>query len=82
MSRAGARCRLGVAAAGVLLALVLGGCNGEQKAAELFETAEFEERQFNREHARELYSEIVEKHPDTEWAGKARARLQALDQAK
>jgi TolA-binding protein len=66
----------------LLAAVTLGGCGGEQKAAELFSTAEFEERQSNREHARELYDQIIRDYPDTEWAGKARTRLQALDQTK
>lgn len=84
MTRAG-RARGGLVAG--LFAALLGaaaavGCGGEQKAAELFSTAEFEERQFNRDHARELYLEIIQRYPDSEFAAKARARLQTLDQAK
>jgi len=54
-------------------------CGGGAK--ELLDTAEFEELQRNTTHARELYQEIVQKHPDSPEAAKAKARLQALDAA-
>ena len=54
-------------------------CGGGAK--ELLDTAEFEELQRNTTHARELYQEIVRKHPDSPEAAKARARLEALDAA-
>ena len=60
------------------LALVVA-CGGGAK--ELLDTAEFEELQRNTTHARELYQEIVQKHPDSPEAAKAKARLQALDAA-
>ncbi|TAJ22797.1 MAG: hypothetical protein EPO64_12800 [Nitrospirae bacterium] len=54
--------------------LVVSGCNGS-KADELFETAQFEERQNNRDHARQLYEEIVKDHPNSAAARKAADRL-------
>lgn len=60
----------------LLAALVLAGCG--DKAAELFETAQFEERQNNREHARQLYEEIVRDYPKSEAAKKAAERLAGL----
>jgi TolA-binding protein len=46
---------------------------------ELLETARFEELQRNVPHARKLYAEIVEKHPDSPQAAEARKRLAVLD---
>lgn len=57
--------------------LVVSGCNGS-KADELLETAQFEEKQNNREHARQLYEEIVKDHPNSEAAKKAAERLSEL----
>jgi TolA-binding protein len=66
--------------AGVLaMALLVAACGGGAK--ELLDTAEFEELQRNTTHARELYREILEKHPDSPEAAKAKERLQALDAA-
>ncbi len=66
--------------AGVFLALCLiVGCGGES-AESLFETAQFEERQTNVAHARELYQRIIREHPDSEWAKKAKGRLEQLEQ--
>jgi TolA-binding protein len=53
-------------------------CSAENKAAELFETAAFEEVQFNTDHAKELYQEIIERYPDTETARKARQAMERL----
>ena len=47
---------------------------------ELFETAQFEERQNNRDHAKALYQELLTKHPTSEYAKKAEVRLKALNQ--
>jgi TolA-binding protein len=66
-------------AALVLVAALVVACGGGAK--ELLDTAEFEELQRNTTHARELYREIVQKHPDSPEAAKARERLQALDAA-
>ena len=53
------------------------GCTGNS-AAELFETAELEMLQKNHAHAVLLYREIVNKHPESKYAQKARERLKAL----
>lgn len=44
------------------------------------ETAKFEEKQTNREHAVKLYEEIVAKYPGTSVAKEAETRLKALKQ--
>ena len=59
------------------LLLVLTAC-GPDQAAQLLETAQFEERQTNRAHARELYEEILRHYPDSPAAKTARARLTEL----
>lgn len=61
------------------LALLLAGCG--DKAKDLFETAQFEEKQFNPEHAGQLYQEILNKYPDSPYAAQARARLAELKPA-
>jgi TolA-binding protein len=65
------------AIAALVLAVACGG-----GAKELLDTAEFEELQRNTTHARELYQEIVRKHPDSPEVAKAKERLQALDAAQ
>lgn len=60
-----------------LLGSLLVGCDGESPES-LFETAQFEERQTNVAHARELYERITDEHSDSEWAEKAKARLEQL----
>ena len=67
----------------VMLALLfslMGGCGGESPES-LFETAQFEERQTNVAHARELYQRIMDEHPGSDWAKKARARLEQLEKS-
>ena len=61
--------------------LAVAGCTGNN-AGELFETAEFEELQKNHAHAAQLYREILEKHPDSKYVGKARERLNALEKSQ
>lgn len=65
----------------MLVMAMLGGCAGA-KEKELFETAQFEEKQGNREHASKLYNEIVEKYPGSEAAKKAAERLAELNKAR
>lgn len=65
----------------LLLGTALSACSGN-KAAELFETAKFEELQNNKEHAIQLYEEIVKNYPDSEQAKKAKERLAALKGAQ
>jgi outer membrane protein assembly factor BamD (BamD/ComL family) len=72
-----AQLRNGRRVAGLLLLLgVLVACGEDPR--QLFETAQFEEQQRNRVHAQELYEQIIQQHPDSEYAGKARERLAAL----
>ena len=61
---------------GLLLALAMG-CGGESPES-VFGTAQFEEKQTNFSHAKELYQQIIKEHPDSEWAKKAKERFQAL----
>jgi TolA-binding protein len=61
----------------ILLALFISGCSGN-KAAELYDTAQFEEKQSNKEHAAKLYEEILKKYPDSEFAKKAGERLSQI----
>lgn len=57
--------------------LVAFGCsNGKGK--ETLETAQFEEKQNNREHAIKLYEEVVRKYPGTANAKTAQERLNVL----
>ncbi len=59
------------------LCLVVLGCS-DQKAAELFETAAFEENQGNLPHAKQLYEELVNSYPSAKVAEIARSRLEEL----
>lgn len=59
----------------------LTGCSGKG-AQELYETAQFEEKQHNRPHAMSLYEEIVSKYPQTDYAARARERLADLKKGK
>ncbi len=45
---------------------------------QLFETAELEMIQSNYPNAEQLFKEIIEKHPNSEFATKSRARLEEL----
>lgn len=65
----------------IIAIVALSGCSGNG-ASELFETAKFEELQNNREHAIQLYDEIVKKYPQSEYADKAKERLSALNTNK
>ncbi len=55
-------------------AAILPNCSGN-KAAELYDTAQLEEKQNNKEHAIQLYKEIMNKYPDSPYAGNAAERL-------
>ena len=67
-----------MAVAALLLSLVLTGCSGD-KAKELLETAEFEERQMNVPHAKQLYEEVIRFYPSSPQAQTARERLAKLN---
>ena len=60
---------------GLLAAL---GCTGD-KAKEMLDTAEFEERQMNLPHAKQLYEYVIRLYPASKEADVARARLAALN---
>jgi len=65
----------------IMLATALSGCSGNG-GKELFDTAKLEELQDNDEHARQLYQEIIDHYPETEYARKAQERLSALQESK
>jgi TolA-binding protein len=64
----------------LVCALALG-CSGD-KAKELIEVAEFEERQMNVPHAKQLYEDVIRLYPTSKEAETARARLAALTQGQ
>jgi TolA-binding protein len=67
----------------LLLVVSPAACTSAERAAqETYELAQFEQKQGNAEHARELYQDIVTKYPDTSWAEKARAGLSELQPAQ
>ncbi len=57
-----------------LCCLPLLSCSGD-KAKEMLETAQLEERQMNLPHAKQLYEEIVRLYPASKEADVARTRL-------
>jgi len=62
----------------VLCCVFLLSCSGD-KAKDLLETAEFEERQMNLPHAKQLYEDVIRLYPASKEAETARARLAALN---
>jgi TolA-binding protein len=62
-----------------LFSVLLLSCSGD-KAKELLETAEFEERQMNLPHAKQLYEDVIRLYPTSKEAATAQARLAALKQ--
>jgi len=71
----------GLRAVTLAVGLALFGCGGD-KAQDLFENAQFEEKQNNLEHARQLYEEIVREYPKSATAKAADARLRELQRPK
>jgi outer membrane protein assembly factor BamD (BamD/ComL family) len=53
------------------------GCSGED-ARRLFETAQLEERQNNRDHAMQLYEELLHTYPESPYAQRSKERLREL----
>lgn len=53
-------------------------CGCADKAKENYEIAQFEELQTNYPHAKKLYNKIIENYPDSEYADKARERLEII----
>ena len=66
----------------VILAGSIGCASAEDRAGELYDTAQFEEKQTNFEHATHLYREILVDYPETSWADEARERLEAIEESK
>lgn len=59
----------------ILTLLLMGSACGPDQAAQLLETAQFEERQNNRAHAKQLYEDIIHRYPDSPAAQTAKTRL-------
>ena len=62
------------------LFLLLVGCG--DKAKDLYDTAQFEEKQFNKPHATQLYRQIIEEFPNSPYANQAKSRLAELEKAR
>ena len=60
--------------------LLLVGCG--DKAKDLFDTAQLEEKQNNKPHATQLYRQIVEESPDSPYTNRAKTRLAELEKAR
>lgn len=56
------------------------GCS-ENKSGELYDTAGFEELQNNKDHALQLYQEIIEKYLDSNYAKKAEERISEIEKS-
>ncbi|MDG2308623.1 MAG: hypothetical protein P8R42_28935 [Candidatus Binatia bacterium] len=65
--------------ASLALAVALTGCPGNA-AEEMLDTAQLEEVQDNPKNARKIYSDIIQRYPDSPQADTARARLAALEE--
>ncbi|NVO00081.1 MAG: hypothetical protein HXX17_12200 [Geobacteraceae bacterium] len=66
----------------ILSLLSLAACNSANIGAQQLETALFEEKQNNREHATRLYEEIVSKYPGSPNAKIAQEHLDKLKAGK
>jgi len=62
----------------VVFCMALAACTGD-RAKELFETAELEERQHNVAHAKQLYEDLIRLYPSSPQAETARTRLVSLN---
>ena len=62
----------------IILFLLITACSGD-KARELLETAELEERQMNLPHAKQLYEDVIRLYTTSKEADTDRARLTKLD---
>ena len=62
----------------VVFCIALAACSGD-KAKELLETAELEERQHNVAHAKQLYEDLIRLHPTSPQAETAKTRLVLLN---
>ena len=66
---------------GLWMVLFLAACSGDQGRQQM-ETAQFEEKQNNREHAIKLYEEVARKYPGSANAKIAQERLSILKGSK
>lgn len=66
----------------LIIAILSAGCSAEKKGAELLETARFEEKQNNLEHAVKLYEEVVRRFPGSQPSKDAAIRLNELKNRK
>jgi outer membrane protein assembly factor BamD (BamD/ComL family) len=64
----------------VCVFLLLLGCG--DKAKDLYDTAQLEEKQNNKPHATKLYREIVADYPNSPYANQAKTRLAELEKAR
>jgi len=64
----------------IVICLIFLGC--ADKAKKNFEIAQFEELQTNFTHARKLYKNIIENYPKSEYAKKAKDRLEIIKDKK
>ena len=64
----------------ICLLLLLADCG--DKAKDLYDTAQLEEKQNNRPHATKLYRQIVEEYSDSPYANQAKTRLAELEKAR
>jgi len=65
-----------------LIVIGLTACNSANGGAQQLETAQFEEKQNNKEHAIKLYEEVVRKYPGSANAKLAQERLVVLKGGK
>jgi outer membrane protein assembly factor BamD (BamD/ComL family) len=66
----------------IVIACICGCTSPESKAKEFYETALFEEKQNNFEHAGQLYDEILRKFPNSQVAKEASQRQIILKSRK
>ena len=62
----------------IAVLLLSGSACGQDQASQMLETAQFEERQTNKAHAKELYEDIIRHYPESPAAKTARTRLAEL----
>jgi hypothetical protein len=78
MSRRLKESRMTSVCAMIFTLLLLGAACGPGQAAQQLEIAQFEERQGNKDHAKELYQDIIIRYSDSPAAQTARTRLAEL----
>ena len=71
-------CRMTSMCAVIVTLLLLGAACGPGQAAQQLEIAQFEERQGNKAHAKELYQDLIIRYSDSPAAQTARNRLAEL----